>query len=118
MLLVLWLPATVHCLLETIPDLGFLRCRHYSESAPHQDPDCQKDGCVVVESGAYRIEDNPSFELPVPVVLALPVTDLLMPELQAEPFLPAIAASPPDLSARWQIVLRAALSPRAPSKLT
>jgi hypothetical protein len=111
------MPATAHCLLETIPGLSFLRCCNHSDAAPHQDSDCQSDGCVVVESGAYRIEDNPSFAVPVLAVVPPSFTDLLLPEPQAAPPLPAIVPSPPELSARWQFFFRTALPPRAPSDL-
>ena len=117
-LAVLWLPVSVHCELEEIPALSFLSCCPEENSAPHQDDDCETDGCAVVESGLYKIEER-LVSLPAPVlVLAVFLGGLLETPLSA-PELPVKCSPsgivPPEIPRTWQFSLRAAPSPRAPS---
>jgi hypothetical protein len=54
-----WMPITAHCTLEVLPALEFLACCAHEEAAtPHQDDDCERDGCAAVESGEYRTQEQ------------------------------------------------------------
>src|SRR5688500_10552798 len=54
--------ATNHCRLEVLKGLEFLVCcSHDAETqstAPHQDDDCETDGCASLEEGLYKSEDG------------------------------------------------------------
>src|SRR6185503_13293670 len=53
-MLVLWPLAVMHCKLETISGLAFLRCASDTPTGS----DCQRDGCETVESATYKTPDN------------------------------------------------------------
>ena len=115
-MLALWVPATVHCQLEILPGFEFLACCDHENEAPHQDDDCETDVCQLIESGLYKIEDNPA-----PLLRpGLAPPQFLLPALPLE-LSPALTAQvrpdspPPDLSPCWRFVFRAAAPPRAPS---
>ena len=111
-----WLLATNHCKLEQIPGLSFLVCCDHEDAPPHQDNDCDTDGCAAVEGGFYKLEDSPpSVPAPVFIWVVSPVPAL------DEYARPAFARSnfstvaPRELSVMWQFSFRAAAPPRAPS---
>lgn len=118
-LAILWLPVSVHCQLEQLPGLEFLSCcEHEDTDAPHQDDDCDADACAVIESGLYKLEEQP-VSCPVPVLCTvefalLSEQVLLLPG--AYRFVPD--TDPPALSRTWQFTFRAALPPRAPSPVS
>jgi hypothetical protein len=109
-----WAPITWHCSLEVLPVLDFLACcAHDEAAAPHQDSDCDEDGCAVVESGNYKTQDEQIVVVPpqlvswfVHVVPARPTDETSQSVL---------ATSPPEELRTWQFALRTALPVRAPS---
>jgi hypothetical protein len=115
---VLWLPVSIHCDLEQIPLLDFLSCCPDEDLPPHQDADCETDGCVVVESGLYKTEERR---------VSLPAPDLSLseaPSWQAGSLVvptPLLFSSaprrvpPPELPTGWCFAHRAAMPPRAPT---
>jgi hypothetical protein len=112
-MLALWLPATNHCRLEQIPGLEFLRCA--ADSTPNSDCSSDGDGCLVVESGFYKLENT---KVKIAQPLLIPVTCLT--QLVLEPGAPELhlAATAVDslaLPKPWQFTFRAAAPPRAPS---
>ena len=116
--LALWGLATWHCTLEQVPGLKFLACCQHENSAPHQDNDCDHDGCSVVESGFYKVEEHAA-TVPVPLLLLKFALPLMW---EATPPTPAshselLKCSPPELPRIWQFAYRTALPPRAPSPL-
>lgn len=119
LLLAIWLPVTFHCLLEALPGFGFLACCQHQDVAPHQDSDCETDGCAVVESGHYLVEDNPVLTPPAATVPSLLSPDLLLlPPVAAGLGLPLGEPSPPGLANTWQFSTRAVLPIRAPAFLS
>ena len=115
LMLALWGLATLHCDLEQVPGFDFLAWCHTSDAAPHQDNDCEQDGCSDVESGLYRIEEQAA-AVSAPLLLlsfVLPVWE--PPSLSAAPDLEPLNCSPPELPQAWQFSCRTALPPRAPS---
>jgi len=114
-LLALWMPVTAHCKLETLSGLDFLACVEHQDSVPHQDSDCKEDVCASVESGDYRVEDNPPLNL-LPLAIVTPTEiDWLADDPRPELIIPAKTYSPPELPRFWQFSFRTALPPRAPS---
>jgi len=114
-LVVLWVPLTMHCRLESLPGMEFLVCCPQEDSVPHQDSDCDDDACAVVESASYKTENN-RVAIPTPVLVpALFLTPLLSLEVVFAANLLVFEASPPELPATWQFSFRTALPPRAPS---
>lgn len=116
LLLVLWAPVTAHCTLEAMPQLSFLSscC---GEKAGADCDHCAGDACQSVESGHYRLEDNPDLT-PEWVPQAWLLTSLLVQTLpDASTFVtPAPATTAPlEVTSSWQFAQRAAPSPRAPS---
>ena len=114
-LVLVWVPVTFHCTLENLPGLDFLNCCQ-DEKGCHGEEDCQADACVVVESGAYKIEDN-QLTVTAPslfanALLAIAGTETLVstPEPQVSTELLG------EFSSSWHFVLRAASPPRAPSR--
>jgi hypothetical protein len=115
LVLLWWLPATNHCRLEQVPTLSFFVCCDHDEAAPHQDDDCDTDGCATVESASYKTEDAKIVTLIPLTVVVLDwawVAEPLPPE-DARTFRPA--APPPELPRIWQFSRRAAAPARAPS---
>jgi hypothetical protein len=112
LMLALWPLAVMHCKLEKIPGLEFLRCASDTPTSSG----CQEDGCETVESATYKTPDNQNVA-PEPVFEALVLSTLL--EREDRPcendFCWLVTAAPPDLSKIWQFSFRTALPPRAPS---
>ena len=108
-----WAPITWHCNLEVLPVLDFLACCSDNAAAPHQDSDCDEDGCAVVESGNYKTQDEHIDVAPPPLVSWL--VDLASAGPIDETSQSVLATSPPEELRIWQFVLRTALPVRAPS---
>lgn len=111
-----WLLAINHCKLEQIPGLSFLVCCDHADAAPHQDNDCDTDGCSAVEGGLYKSEETqPGISMPV-FGLAVSLVPSLDEHAQALFSLPHFSAlASPELAVTWQFSFRAAAPPRAPS---
>ena len=115
-MLALWLPATNHCRLEQIPGLSFLVCCDHEAAAPHQDNDCDTDGCAQFENGLYKVDDARA----VAVVPAFVGAVFLLPTVEQTPPPPPLLSdfstvASPELPGTWQFSFRTALPPRAPS---
>ena len=112
--------ATNHCRLEVIKGLEFLVCCSHDveaegHAAPHQDDDCDTDGCASLEQGLYKSEDGY-----IPRILPLNVIAEVVPADDERltgraPDSPSFTFAIPELPASWQFLLRVAASPRAPS---
>ena len=111
----LWGLATWHCELEQLPGLEFLVCCHHPGQTPHQDNDCEQDGCATVESGLYMVEGVATSAPPPVMVLASGLW--FPPESVSGTPLPPVrrSSAPPELLRVWHFTFRAALPPRAPS---
>ena len=113
--------ATNHCRLEIIEGLEFLVCCTHDgaeapdHAAPHQDDDCETDGCASLEEGLYKSEDSRIPQI-VPLIVVAEVLpadgERLMHHLPDAPF---STFAIPELPASWQFLLRVASPPRAPS---
>ncbi len=115
---VLWLPVTMHCHLESLTQLQILNCCAHSED-PHQDNDCDGDGCADVESGLYECKYQP-MEVAAPLLGPVESFTVLV-ELRETPVkssFDVLETAPPELRNGWQFSLRSALCPRAPTLLT
>jgi hypothetical protein len=116
LLVALWPLVTSHCSLEQMPGLEILACADETATAPHQENDCQTDGCAAVESGFYKTEDGREV---VPLPPLIPSAFLTTIFLEAAPPAAvsrvAIDSAPPELPQSWQFSFRTALPPRAPS---
>ncbi len=115
-LAIFWPVATIHCPLESLPGMDFLVCCAHDEAAPHQDSDCETDGCSLIESGLYKTQKGKIS------LLSSPAGTVALLPLGAEERLPSGAAHfvrgsspPPELAKSWQFFRRTALLPRAPS---
>jgi len=111
-LLVAWLPITLHCSLESVPGLEFLRC---ASDTPNQS-DCSGDGCCAVEKSEYKTEQS-RLTPPSPDLLQLPFVPVCsaVAASPAEVSVGILSAAPPELVKSWQFVFRTASPPRAPS---
>jgi hypothetical protein len=117
-LALLWVPITAHCKLESIPALSEILgcCDHEEESAPHQDNDCEQDGCAAVESGNYRTQDHDALVVaPDFAPIDLPEAALEPSALPDEVSLGIFTTAPPPGERIWNFFLRTALPARAPS---
>jgi hypothetical protein len=119
LLALLWAAASNHCKLEEIPGLEFLSCCAHDDTAPHQDDDCESDGCAAFENQLYKTETTQ-----VSVALPILLFDSFLSPLLVEPSPPAPVnsvspdAAPVILPRVWQFSYRTALPPRAPSLLS
>ena len=113
-LALLWLPLSSHCTWEHLPGLELFSCHTEAETAPHQDDDCQSDGCAAVESGSYKIEEQPA-GIPAQLLVSCIVQSLPTGVPQSFKASSAPASPPPELSRIWQFTFRTAAPPRAPS---
>jgi hypothetical protein len=119
-LALVWLPATLHCGLETAGVLGQADgCCHQEDAVPvgGEGAHCGQGVCGVVESGDYQAAQN-FLKVPAPsAVLFVFCLIELAPELIPVPEIVASVdvESPPEIRRTWHFVARAALSPRAPS---
>ncbi len=116
LLLVLWLPATLHCGLEAIGAEFFSHC---DEGAGACKEVCAKDNCQTAEGAMLRkVGLSARVLAPVMVEFAtlLAVVPALTPDLA--PVTPALRAPEIERVARtWSFVRRAALPARAPNSL-
>jgi hypothetical protein len=112
----IWLPASAHCQLETIPGLEFLHCAADMRAADGTRTDCGNNGCCAVEKSRYKAGQ---LGLTVPSPALLPVS--LLPVLDTVNTLPAevsvgiLTAAPPELLQTRHFISRTALPARAPS---
>ncbi|MBI3870441.1 MAG: hypothetical protein HY299_18085 [Verrucomicrobia bacterium] len=118
LLTLLWVAASNHCRLESIPSLQFFACSDHAQNDSHHDTSNDTDGCAF-ETQLYKAE-TAQVSLPAPVLLS---TASLVPKWadlsalrSSTPILPDDA--PMELSRVWQFSCRAALPPRAPSLLS
>ncbi len=116
-LALLWLPATLHCALETAGCFEAPACdEQTADSQASKSESCATDDCDRVESGFYKATLG-SLTLPAPTL------QLCLDCFRAAPaetlFIPRIAPEriklPLEFSPTWQFVVRAAPQPRAPS---
>src|SRR6185295_6551715 len=107
-LLVLWVPITVHCTLESVPGLEFLKCATDAD----QGKDCEGDSCTQLESATYKISDTHADFLP-PAFASL--FAFLIFELPVDEQPTTVIETLPEISSSWQFSYRTALPPRAPS---
>lgn len=109
----MWLPASAHCHLETIPGLEFLRCADDGQNAKGT---CDGSGCCAVEKSQYQSEQN-YFTFSTPDFLPALHPSLIQVEnsLPAEVSVGILTAAPPQLVKTWHFVSRTALPARAPS---
>lgn len=112
LLLAVWLPATLHCAMESA---GVLTS--HSTACCSDGQTCADDNCGVLETGAYR-SGGASAQVAAPDLLAC--VCLLCPPLvpiatSESPLAPSVVDRPLDWVPVWRFVQRAAPSPRAPS---
>jgi len=108
--------ATNHCRLEVLKGLEFLVCCSHDteqgETTPHQDDDCETDGCASLEEGLYKSEDGYVASV-VPTLITL--SEDSSAEALHRPLDLHFRSARPELPRSWQFLLRAAFPPRAPS---
>jgi hypothetical protein len=116
MLLVLWVPTTSHCLIESIDLLPQFLCCSEACAPDGAEPGEDQDGCESLESASYKVDEQVAW-------VAAPVFTAWLPEFLAlvEPVdigvnsLDALHLVEPDLPVTWQFSYRTAAPPRAPS---
>ena len=110
----LWLPLSVHCQLEAVPGLEFLRCAVETADAPNPATDCSD--CCAAEKSQYRAEQV-RLTIPTPILLPLffPPPLLAVPSRPAKTSVSLRTAAPPENSPSRHFIFRPALPPRAPS---
>ncbi|GDY24072.1 hypothetical protein LBMAG56_54190 [Verrucomicrobiota bacterium] len=118
LLLLSWLPCTVHCQIESLGLFGSAAdCCERGETDAGGQGDCQQcNVCQSVETGGYFfVKDS----LLLPVVFDFVATVLNDETADPDRFRPAHAADantrPRFLATSWQFHLRASSPPRAPS---
>jgi hypothetical protein len=118
LLAVLWLPATVHCGLETA---GLLLHEHGIESADTGCATvCAADNCAAIEGGEFanssvllQVTAPTFFVCALHLIASRVQTDVIeMPVVS-----PDKTDSPIELARTWQFTARTALLPGAPARL-
>lgn len=119
LLATLWLPATVHCQLETLGLDALFACAGDDGAAHADGKGCTDDGCQTIESGQVAVAKS-RIEVAAPALLAC-TTLFCVCELSAPEASPELVASRQDetlpLRRTWQFDRRAALPARAPDSL-
>jgi len=117
MLVALWATASNHCRLEQFSCFDFLVCCDHDEAAPHQDTDCDTDGCSF-ETQLYKTESR-QVSVAAPAFLFAAFLLAEEPGLSASPSVKNTLpdAAPMELPRVWQFYHRTALPPRAPTLL-
>lgn len=115
MLVVLWLPATLRCEIETLPGLEFLGCATPCNGA--DDKSCSD--CANLETGLVKIS-NDQIKAPAPAELLLCQCEFcLRPEFSAPDSGVRVTrqqtGTRDERQRTWHFVRRAALPSRAPS---
>jgi len=114
-----WAPLSIHCQLEAVSGLSFLRCPTSHAAHPAPGSHCEDTGCCAWESGAWQLPASQPAVALAPVVSPV----WMLPEVPEQTAPPAAVAlrksheAPSDLPAHWQFACRAALPPRAPSRV-
>lgn len=121
LLVLAWLPCTVHCQAEALGWLGAnpACCDKGGHADDSSAPDCSDCAtCSAVESGGYSLPEQVAFVQIFPVFTLCFAPDLLAPLLEpAVLTLPAPDSSPQFLAQSWSFRCRTASAPRAPSLL-
>jgi hypothetical protein len=114
--LALWVPVTMHCTLESLPGFNFLQCCCDDSDAPAAPGDCDDDFCAEVESGSYRMEENPTVSTDSVRILAVAhwIGAAVAP-VDVAPGIRPHSPAPTELRTGWQFTCRTALPPRPPS---
>jgi hypothetical protein len=111
----LWLPASAHCQLESVPGFEFLQC---AADAPTSNgsTDCADSDCCAAEKAQYKSAQL-RVKLPLPELLPeLPVEFTFAAKLTLETLSVAgLVAARPELPHCWQFLFRTAAPPRSPS---
>lgn len=113
LLAAIWLPATLHCGLESV---GMLAHDHGDAVEKGCAVACSEDACAVVEGGAYKSALK-ILKVPGPAMADVLIALLVEPPepVLIFPVAPGDTESPPELARTWQFTARAALLPGAPA---
>ena len=112
----LWLPASAHCQLESLPGLEFFQCAVDAQPVCDPSQDCGDCGCFALEKSQYH---SAPLRLTLPTPGLLP--DCYTPTFSGANILPnevsfgILTAAPPPRLKTWQFAARMALPIRAPS---
>lgn len=119
LLATLWLPATVHCQLETLGFDTLFACAGDDGAAHADGKGCTDDGCQTIESGQVAVAKS-RIEVAAPALFACASLFCLF-EVAAPDVASEFVASRQDetlpLRRTWQFDRRAALPARAPDSL-
>lgn len=116
LLFLLWVPITVHCRLESLGMLPeYLACAENC-STEGTTPEQRADGCSVVESASYRLDEKSSDSASVQeTAILFPHQARAACEMDFSTCQTIACPSPPLMAGLWRFVCRAASLPRAPS---
>ena len=112
----LWLPASLHCQLASVPGLEFLDCQSGGDLSGTPDAPCPDSGCCPAASAQYKAEQHrqtisPPALLLLQAALLSDAANFLSDKVSGD--VPNTA--PPELINSWHFISRTALPPRAPS---
>lgn len=112
----LWLPASAHCELETLPGFEFMHCAVDKQSPVDGNAGCNDCGCCAVEKSQYRAS-HIYLNAPVPGLLPILFATRLasFQPMPAEVCVGVLTAAPPELLPSRHFLSRTALPVRAPS---
>jgi hypothetical protein len=120
-LVALWLPATLHCRLETLGFDGVFGCPEQTSGKTHHadENDCSRDSCQVVESGHFFFSKTKITPASLPALDCNFVFCLfrVIPPFVESPVFSCAQNEPLPLQRTWQFTRRAALPARAPDAM-
>lgn len=120
LLATLWLPATLHCQLESLGLDTFFACADQPAETSHANGDtCLDDGCQGIESGQFALTKSKLDLLQLPALACVCVAcfQQLAPPAPASEFFAVHQEKTLPLQRTWQFARRAALPARAPDTL-
>ena len=119
LLVALWLPASVHCQIESLTGLEFLACTASPDGPANTPTSHCETGCCSIEQGQCQAE-QPSLRIALPASLLVGVA----PPLKVATALPdatslgILRTEPPPSLTTWHFAFRTALPARAPSQVS
>jgi hypothetical protein len=116
LLAALWLPATLHCQLESLGLDTFFACADQPAETAHADgASCADDGCQSIESGQFAVTKSKLDLSQLPALVGVAFFQHLTRPAPAPQIFAVHQEKTLPLRRTWQFARRAALPARAPS---
>ncbi len=111
----LWLPASAHCQLKSLPGFEFLACESGNDCCEVPKSKCDGSGCCTVEGSQYKTVSSRLTRTPCQLLISQAVSVDVVQNLPAQGAVGILTTAPPELLQARHFLFRTALPVRAPS---